>query len=83
MRTLQSRKHPSIKFKVIKHIMTSNFWEFYVTDLPNEEGIGNALVQGVEIEWGSFDYNEIKPYIISETDMIDEITPCIGYDWVE
>ena len=38
---------------------------------------------GFENEWGSVDYNEIKPYIISEAKgtALDEVMAPAGYVW--
>ena len=38
---------------------------------------------GAENEWGSVDYNEIKPYIIHEAKgtTLDEVMPPVGYAW--
>ena len=52
-------------FAVSRHIILRNFWEYYVEE-PNENGMTFGFVMGFENEWGSVDYNEIKPYIISE-----------------
>jgi len=80
MRIMKQLRH-DIKYKVVKHIITKNYWEYYVTDLPDADGIGNALVLGFETEWGSFDYNEMKPYIISETTNLDDLLPALGHIW--
>ena len=69
-------------FAVSRHIILKNFWEYYVEE-PDENGITFGFVMGFENEWGSVDYNEIKPYIISEAKgtALDEVMPPAGYVW--
>ncbi|QDP68246.1 MAG: hypothetical protein Unbinned3329contig1000_3 [Prokaryotic dsDNA virus sp.] len=71
------------KFKVYKHVITKNFWEFYLGK-PDANGISDAFVMGFENEFGSVDYNEIKPYIVSEVsgDALKEPAPAVGFHWV-
>jgi len=72
-----------IKFKVYKHAITKNFWEFYLGK-PNKNGISDAFVMGFENEYGSVDYNEIKPYIAVEVegDRLVDPAPAINHRWV-
>ena len=69
-------------FAVSRHIITSNFWEYYLEE-PNENGIAFGFVMGFENEWGDVDMNEIKPYIISEAKgtTLDEVMAPVGYVW--
>ena len=50
---------------------------------PDENGITFGFVMGNENEWGSVDYNEIKPYIVSEAKgtALDEVMAPAGYVW--
>ena len=66
----------SESFAVARHIILRNFWEYYLEE-PDENGITFGFVMGNENEWGSVDYNEIKPYIISEAKgtALDEVMP--------
>ena len=69
-------------FPVSRWIILSNSWEYYLEE-PDENGITFGFVMGFENEWGSVDYNEIKPYIISEAKgtTLDEVAPPAGYAW--
>jgi hypothetical protein len=84
-KTMKTRniKHSDGKgesFAVSRHIILRNFWEYYVEE-PDENGITFGFVMGFENEWGSVDYNEIKPYIISEAKgtALDEVMAPAGY----
>lgn len=83
MRTMKSG---NIKLKVKAWYMLRNGWEFYVTKLPDKNGIGEALVLGDYDEIGSFSAQEIKPYIVSsvfEQKELMELAPAPGYHWVD
>tara|TARA_R100000008_G_scaffold29370_1_gene16181 strand:- start:753 stop:1022 length:270 start_codon:yes stop_codon:yes gene_type:complete len=69
-------------FTVARHVILRNLWEYYIEE-PNENGATFGFVMGFENEWGSVDYNEIKPYIISEMKGagLYEIMPPEGYYW--
>ena len=69
-------------FAVSRHIILRNFWEYYVEE-PNENGITFGFVMGFANEWGSVDYNEIKPYIISEAKgtALNDVMPPADYYW--
>ena len=69
-------------FAVARHIILRNFWKYYLEE-PDENGITFGFVMGFENEWGSVDYNEIKPYIISEVKgtALDEVMAPAGYVW--
>ena len=68
-----------------KYYMTKNGWQYYVTELPDEDGIGEALVEGVEQEIGSFSIDAIKPYIFLtvEGEELKNILPAQGFVWNE
>jgi len=69
-------------FAVSRHIILKNFWEYYVEE-PDENGITFGFVMGFANEWGSIDYNEIKPYIISESKgtALHDVMPPADYYW--
>lgn len=70
---------------VHSHIITRNFWEYYVLDpKPNSRGIVFALVHGMETELGDVLLSEIKPHILSEGKdaVLQEIAPAPGWEWV-
>jgi len=70
----------SSRFEVDLHIITQNFWEYYLEE-PDSNGIAFGFVMGDFSEWGSVDINELKPYIISETRNLDEVMAPVGYHW--
>jgi len=70
----------SSRFEVNLHIITQNFWEYYLEE-PDAYGIAFGYVMGDFNEWGSVDVNELKPYIISSTRDLDEVMPPVGYQW--
>jgi len=68
-----------------EHIILTNYWEYYVTDLnynDNSEEIVTALVMGAETELGDVYLPEIKPYIISRTKELDAVFPAENYSWI-
>ena len=77
----------NIKLKVVEHIILRNMWEYYV--LAREPGditthdpdIVYALVMGDHGEIGTVSMSEIKPYILSRTQDLDELEPASGYRW--
>ena len=70
----------SSRFEVDLHIITSNFWEYYL-EKPDSNGIAFGYVMGDFNEWGSVDVNELMPHIISTTYDLDEVMPPAGYHW--
>tara|TARA_B100000700_G_scaffold178953_1_gene197634 strand:- start:22883 stop:23131 length:249 start_codon:yes stop_codon:yes gene_type:complete len=68
-----------------KYYMTKNGWQYYVTELPDEDGIGEALVEGFEQEVGTFSIDEIKPYILltAEGEDLKNLLPAQGFVWNE
>ena len=69
--------------KIVKHIILRNFWEYYIDSTPTKDGICTALVMGFETEYGDVDINEIRPYIISSTNKLNDILPAQGWKWVD
>ena len=72
----------STQINVVEHIMTRNFWEFFITDDNHTEDIVRAYVMGFESELGDISLNEIKPHIISRTSNLSEVMPPAGYRWM-
>ena len=35
-----------MKLEVHAHVILKNMWEYYITELPGEDGVGIALVMG-------------------------------------
>ena len=71
------------QINVIGHVITRNFWEYYITDdkFGTEGKIHRCLVMGAEIELGDVDLEEIKPYAISVAGVDQEFAPAIGWSW--
>lgn len=66
---------------VIEHIITKNFWEYYVIEI-DENNIAFCLVDGFEMELGDVDLEEIAPYIITRTKDLT-MQPARGWRWVD
>jgi len=80
-------KNP-IVLHVARHIILSNFWEYYVTEEPDERGFSFGYVMGDVSEMGDFSIEELKPYILSDSDKISSdpndgnyILPPEGFSW--
>ena len=81
---IQLAKEP-ITINVIGHIILSNYWELYVTTKQNELAPMFGLMDGDFSELGYVNYDEIKPYILSQTydiEELQEILPAPGWKWV-
>lgn len=70
------------KINVVEHIMTKNFWEYYITD----EDTGSAdrkfaLVMGDYVELGDVSLSEIQSFIIARTKDMSEVFPAKGWKW--
>ena len=72
----------SESFAVYQHIITRNFWEYYLEE-ADENGHAFGYVMGIENEWGMVDMAELKPYItsIARGDELNYIMAPAGYDW--
>lgn len=84
-RTLVNNNSQDFKLNVHSWFILRNGWEYYVTELPDEDGIGEALVLGFEDEIGSFSMDEIKPYIVASAKDEDlfEVAPANGWRWLD
>ena len=73
------------ELKIYAHFIIKNMWEYYVTELPGTNGIGEALVMGYEIELGSYFKEEVAPYVICYTENLrkEEVMPAEGWYWKE
>ena len=70
------------KLDVVAHVILSNMWEYYITELPDADGIAWALVVGDYTEMGSVSMDEIAPYIVSRTANLD-IMPAPEWSWCD
>lgn len=66
--------------KITEHMMTRNFWEYYVTD-ETDGDIARCLVLGFEDEIGDVYLPEIAPYIITKTKKLSGVMPAPGWNW--
>lgn len=67
---------------VVEHIITRNFWEYYVTDDKHNKDTIRCIVMGVETEMGDVYMPELKGHIISRTRDLNEVAPCEGWEWI-
>jgi hypothetical protein len=73
------------QLNITEHIITKNFWEYYITDetFGDDGDIVQAVVMGFETEIGDISLAEIKPYIITRTRNLNEVMPADGWQWVD
>ena len=67
-----------------QHIIIKNFWEYYITDrYEPESDIQEALVFGAELELGDISLSELKPYIITLTELDENsvLMPAPNWRW--
>ena len=65
------------------HIITKNWWEYYILDNKRYDDIRFALVMGIETEMGDISVNEIRPYIVTQTSNLDGCMSAPGWEWVK
>ena len=68
---------------VIEHIILRNYWEYYILEEADENGIAFALVMGDYTEMGNVSMDEIEPYIVSRTTDLVELMPAIKWSWCD
>lgn len=68
---------------VIEHIILCNYWEYYILEKADEDGIAFALVMGDYTELGSVSMDEIKPYIVSRTTDLAKLSPAEKWSWCD
>ena len=85
MRVMQQiDKRFKAKLKIRKHLIARNFWEYYITDMyPPDSDIQNAYVMGNFDEIGDVSLLELKPFIISETENLQDVAPATGWKWLD
>ena len=74
-------KKGNAKLKVIAHVILKNFWEYYVTESPDDDGVMWALVVGDAIEYGTVSQYDIDKHGISYTTDLDDLEPAPGWEW--
>ena len=87
---MRFKETPDTVHNVYGFIMLSNMWEVFITEMPDEDGIGFAYVCGFEDEFGSFSMDEydghIRIYekgIDTDPDSPKFVAPPPGAEWVE
>lgn len=70
-------------FTVHQHLITRNFWEYYILDNYKTRDIRFALVMGLETEMGDVSMSEIAPYVITKTSSLADVMPPSGWEWVD
>lgn len=76
----QMRDEHGTTVDVIEHILLRFYWEYYILEAADEDGIAFALVVGDYTEMGSVSMDEIEPYIVSRTSNLD-IMPAPEWSW--
>ena len=73
------------RLRVYEHIITVNWWEFYLLDDNYDGDLRFGLVMGHFTEIGDVYMPEIRPYIRSRTlvDRETELMPAKGWEWYE
>lgn len=69
------------EYTVLKHIITRNFWEFYILSEADEHGQCLAYVLGAENELGNIHLPEIMPYVILVTEDFTDVLAPSGAVW--
>jgi hypothetical protein len=71
------------KLNVVAHVVLSNLWEYYITELPGDDGVGWALVVGDATEYGTIAQYDIDTHGISTTTQLHELLPPPGWCWAD
>lgn len=79
---MRKMKKGNTILNIVSHIMTKNFWEYYITDEKYSEDIVCALVDGFEQEIGDVSLSEIKPYMMCKTNNLNDLQAAPGWTWV-
>ena len=71
------------KLDIVAHVVLSNMWEYYITELPDEHGVAWALVVGDAVEYGTVAQADIQQYAISYTTDLTELLPPPHWQWCD
>jgi len=85
MREMQSKSHKTT-VKVVRHLILTNLWEYYIIDDPEFEFDANGDIQyaygvGLAQEFGTISMKEFKPFIKSDTTNLKEVAPAPDWQW--
>ncbi len=82
MRQMRNKSTGSV-LTVTEHIITKNFWEYYLTNEETDDPMVKfGFVMGFENELGYIYIPEISPYILTRTNNLTEVMPATGYEWI-
>lgn len=71
------------KLNVVAHVILSNMWEYFITELPGDDGVGWALVVGDATEYGTVTQYDIDTHGISTTTQLGDLLPPPGWYWAD
>lgn len=82
MRKMRNKSYGTT-VNVVSLAMTSNFWEYFITDDKFTDDIVRAVVKGFETEMGDISLSEIKPYLMCQSSDLRGVMPAPGWEWVD
>lgn len=82
MRKMKNSKTGKV-INIVRHGITKNFWEYYITDNRFDSNTVQCLVMGFETELGDVYMPEVQPYFISQSSDLEEVMPASGWEWVD
>lgn len=82
MRKMKNKSYGTV-VNVKELFITSNFWEYFITDDAFSDDIVCAVVRGFETEMGDVSLSEIKPHTMAHTRDLSEVMPAPGWEWVD
>ena len=78
---MRTMKRGNAKLNVVKHVILQNFFEYFITELPDANGIGMAYVVGDYDEYGSIAQYDIDNHAMSSTVELNDILAAPGWEW--
>ena len=73
-----------LEFPVRTFLMTKNFWEYFIFDVPDIEKSDDqqfVLVMGFETELGYISLSELSSFIAAKSSDLSDVLPPEGYSW--
>lgn len=82
---MRKMKKGDTVIEVKEWFITTNAWEYFITDDQVDKNTVFGLVMGMETELGYVYVPEVLPYIRmkAEGEALNEIMPAEGWEWVE
>jgi hypothetical protein len=81
--TMRQIRRGNATLNVVAHVILSNMWEYYITELPDANGVGWALVVGDYTEYGTVTQYDIDKHGISTTTQLGELLPPPEWAWCD